>query len=561
MRATFALMVCLLLAALAGPAAPAAAQLPPRWGAVTGVADVDFTNVFMYDATQAWAVGNWGEQGRLYRLKLINYGWQIELAATFDQPLADLSVVSPTDLWVTGRRGLLARWDGGGWNRFDVPPGMSVTTIQMLGDGRHGWAAGYAVTDEFDYGDAVVLRYQDGEWSRQELPEAENGRISDLHFSSQDSGWAVGSRLWRYRRGAWTVDAIPNPCENTICYSQMNAVRALGPDTALAVGTTAASCGICGPNNYALAFNGSSWQQTTPHAAGEPVDEVMLGLALDGAGNGFAVGSSSPAAGADHRPRPAIYRRSGSEWALEGLPVILGTLAAISIAPDGSQALAAGYDGLILSYNTTPRPQPTVPTGKPIDPDALYFEQVSHSLRGAFRRYWERNGGLPVFGFPLTEEFDEMSGAESLSHKVQYFERQRFELHPQNAGTPYEVQLGLLGKELLAAKRGTWESADKADPASPHYFPQTGQAIAPEFWEYWRGHGLEFGAQGVSEAEALALFGYPISPARVETNADGDQVLTQWFERARFEYHPANPPASRVLLGRLAAELLAERGW
>jgi hypothetical protein len=60
--------------------------------------------------------------------------------------------------------------------------------------------------------------------------------------------------------------------------------------------------------------------------------------------------------------------------------------------------------------------------------------------------------------------------------------------------------------------------------------------------------------------ESLALFGYPISEARMEVNARGDRVLTQWFERARFEYHPNNPAHDRVLLGRLGAELRGERG-
>ena len=31
----------------------------------------------------------------------------------------------------------------------------------------------------------------------------------------------------------------------------------------------------------------------------------------------------------------------------------------------------------------------------------------------------------------------------------EYFERNRFEYHPEAAGTPYEVQLGLLGASLL----------------------------------------------------------------------------------------------------------------
>jgi hypothetical protein len=36
---------------------------------------------------------------------------------------------------------------------------------------------------------------------------------------------------------------------------------------------------------------------------------------------------------------------------------------------------------------------------------------------------------------------------------VQYFERNRFEFHPENRGTRYEVLLGLLGNDL-ARNRG-----------------------------------------------------------------------------------------------------------
>ncbi len=35
---------------------------------------------------------------------------------------------------------------------------------------------------------------------------------------------------------------------------------------------------------------------------------------------------------------------------------------------------------------------------------------------------------------------------------MQYFERARFEYHPEYAGTPYEVLLGLLGREQFHAK-------------------------------------------------------------------------------------------------------------
>ena len=67
-------------------------------------------------------------------------------------------------------------------------------------------------------------------------------------------------------------------------------------------------------------------------------------------------------------------------------------------------------------------------------------------------------------------------------------------------------------------------------------------------------HGVQ--AAGLSGFErSLALSGYPISEAQMERNSSGDLVLTQWFERSCFEYHPSNPASSRVVLGRLGAEL------
>ena len=72
---------------------------------------------------------------------------------------------------------------------------------------------------------------------------------------------------------------------------------------------------------------------------------------------------------------------------------------------------------------------------------------------------------------------------------------------------------------------------------------------------------MEFGDPDVSLREALALFGYPISEPQLETNSSGDRALTQWFERARFEFHPDKPEPYNVLLGRLAYELLQQRGW
>ncbi|MBF6613444.1 MAG: hypothetical protein IVW55_09990 [Chloroflexi bacterium] len=89
-----------------------------------------------------------------------------------------------------------------------------------------------------------------------------------------------------------------------------------------------------------------------------------------------------------------------------------------------------------------------------IPPDALYFPQTKHSLTGAFRNFWEQTGGLAVYGYPISEEISEVSPTDGQTYLVQYFERNRFEYHPEAVGTPYEVQLGLLGSNML--KNDLW---------------------------------------------------------------------------------------------------------
>jgi hypothetical protein len=49
----------------------------------------------------------------------------------------------------------------------------------------------------------------------------------------------------------------------------------------------------------------------------------------------------------------------------------------------------------------------------------------------------------------------------------------------------------------------------------------------------------------------LFVNGYPISDELEEKLADGKIYTVQYFERARFEFHPENPAPYNVLLGAL----------
>jgi Mg-chelatase subunit ChlD len=228
-------------------------------------------------------------------------------------------------------------------------------------------------------------------------------------------------------------------------------------------------------------------------------------------------------------------------------------------APTGSE-LSQIYSAIstvirACQVPTTPPPTPRKLPNTAVDAgSSMTFPETDYSLDGEFLSFWRTNGGLLVFGYPID------SARQANGRVAQWLERNRFELHPENA-TPYRVLLGRLGVEELERQGRAWQSLPKADATAAHYFAETGHAIAPQFWSYWSSHGLEFDSRGgTSTAEALALFGYPISEPRMETNADGDTVLTQWFERARFEFHPNNPVAYRVLLGLLGGEAHQARG-
>jgi len=194
-------------------------------------------------------------------------------------------------------------------------------------------------------------------------------------------------------------------------------------------------------------------------------------------------------------------------------------------------------------------------------PADLCFRETNQCITGRFREYWERNGGLAVFGFPTSPAQNELNRDTGQVYLTQWVERNRFELHPENRA-PYDVLLGRLGDDSLRQKGIDWQKEPRTNPQSGClYFETTGHNVCDQtrglgFKTYWQTHGLEFdGRRGFSYQESLALFGLPLTEPRMETNASGDRVLTQWFERARFEWHPNNPEAFRVLLGLLGNEL------
>lgn len=163
----------------------------------------------------------------------------------------------------------------------------------------------------------------------------------------------------------------------------------------------------------------------------------------------------------------------------------------------------------------------------------FYFPQTGHYLGGAFRSFWERNGGVNIFGYPVTEEYIR-NGDGKL---VQYFERARMELRVVN--NQAVVDLGLLGSEYIRLRGDILQTvAPFPSTAARRYFPETSHSLQGAFKVFWERNG------------AMPLFGYPISEEFTERFPDGSQRLVQYFERVRMELH-----GNRVLLGLLGSTL------
>jgi len=177
-------------------------------------------------------------------------------------------------------------------------------------------------------------------------------------------------------------------------------------------------------------------------------------------------------------------------------------------------------------------------------PTLTFFPPVGHTLKGPFLKFWQANGGLAVFGYPLSEEFPEVSPTDGKTYTVQYFERNRFEYHPEFVGTRNEVLMGLLGVEMTRGRAFPAGTPFQSN-ANQTYFNETKHSLTGPFLKYWKAKG------------GLPIFGYPISEELMENG-----YLVQYFERNRFEYHPEFAgSANEVLLGLLGVEITRRNGW
>ena len=231
-------------------------------------------------------------------------------------------------------------------------------------------------------------------------------------------------------------------------------------------------------------------------------------------------------------------------------------------APAGTQyTFTAVPPGASLDAATEPERRIvfTVTTGGGAA-DERHFPETGHTVRGRFLAHWWAHGldlgdqgvsereSLALFGYPISGEFEQRL-EDGKTYTVQYFERARFEHHPENQA-PHDVLLGQFGRGILAAVAGA--PTAPVGPLTERYavhFPETGHNVAPDFANFW------------SRSGGLEVSGYPLSEEFEERPEDGQIYTVQYFERARFERHPAHEDLPyNVGLGQFGRLILGPTG-
>ncbi|OQX64369.1 MAG: hypothetical protein B5M51_03965 [Anaerolinea sp. 4484_236] len=130
--------------------------------------------------------------------------------------------------------------------------------------------------------------------------------------------------------------------------------------------------------------------------------------------------------------------------------------------------------------------------------DSKFFDQTRHNVQGAFWAYYQSVADAEIIlGYPITEEF--LNKVGSLIYR---------------SGAQLNIN----------------------NPLACRTYPETGYSVCFAFLEFFDAHG------GVGQ------FGFPISPFEYQ-----DNMIVQYFQNGRFEWHPSNPNGQRVVMGDMGS--------
>lgn len=174
----------------------------------------------------------------------------------------------------------------------------------------------------------------------------------------------------------------------------------------------------------------------------------------------------------------------------------------------------------------------------PLD-EQKYFPQSGHYVGGDFlKKYTGVTNPEKVFGYPITKAYYDVK----FERLIQYFEKALFVHHPERSGDE-RVEVAHIGTGLYQPQDELRVYSKLANCVS---FTEYGvkEVVCSAFRDFFEANG------------GVAQFGFPESNFEIH-----DNYVVQYFQKARFEWHPNNPPGERVILtdlGRQYFEMMGE---
>jgi hypothetical protein len=359
---------------------------------------VRLNRVKALSAQDVWAVGT-------HVLHWDGSEWQGLSDPNVSAEYNDLTALSPDDIWAAGRNGVIGHWDGRNWTQTFIPYASSGADLDTNPVGiaaaapNDVWAAG-------SYEGGALLAHWDGNsWTA--IPNPVAGFRSSLTGIVAPGGgfWAVGTRV----------------------------VDGSGQNTTVLLHNTGQPCQTSGPEyplNPPVPLPGTGSAQ---FITGESTSGIFLkywqehgGLQQQGYPISGVLGEQSDLDGRLYTVQ--YFERAVFEYHAENQ----GTPFEVLLAQLGTFQYRQKYS------NGAPNQRANQ------DPGTLFFPQTGKHLGGTFLKYWQEHGGLQQQGYPISDEFTEVSDLDGKPYTVQYFERAVFEWHPENPH-PYNVLLSQLG--------------------------------------------------------------------------------------------------------------------
>lgn len=230
-----------------------------------------------------------------------------------------------------------------------------------------------------------------------------------------------------------------------------------------------------------------------------------------------------------------LYNKNGQATGLK-VPVAYGqNFATFDLPPATANVADFNPNDYIIGGDPVILVEEGIGQGIALSPNEVYYPITGYSVGGGFLNFFKKWGGVAMFGYPRGQEVTE--GGRT----VQYFQKARFEYFPEFAGTPYEVQLGLLQLDL--AKNQSFDKVEPFDSTADRvYFPETGHSVS-SFLTFFQQHG------------GIDVLGYPISEEITRGN-----LKIQYFQRTRLEYHVSGSAQGSLDIGNVGDEYLDARG-